>query len=178
MRKLKSDELNRLSKDEFQLSEKSPLVFIVDNVRSHLNVGSIFRTADAFRFERIYLCGITGTPPHREIQKTALGATETVAWLYSENTVDAIKQLKNEGYKIIALEQTDNKIYLQDFSPEDQQKYAIVLGNEVDGVSIEAIALADYIIEIPQIGSKHSLNVAVSAGIVAWDLFAKICLQA
>lgn len=174
MKKLKNDELNRLSAQEYKSAAKTPIVFVLDNIRSHLNVGSVFRTADAFLLEAIYLCGITGTPPHREIQKTALGATETVNWHYEKNTLDAVKKLQENGYTILALEQTDNAVFLQDFSPETTKKYAIILGNEVEGVAIDCIALADRVIEIPQIGSKHSLNVSVSAGVVLWDIFAKL----
>jgi 23S rRNA (guanosine2251-2'-O)-methyltransferase len=144
-------------------------VIVLDNVRSHLNVGSIFRTADAYRVAKIYLCGITGSPPHRDIQKTALGATETIKWEYMPQTEDAIAQLKSEGYSIVSVEQADSASMLDQFIPENE-KIALVFGNEVEGVSQQIINVSDYIIEIPQFGTKHSLNIAVSAGIVIWEL--------
>ncbi len=177
MRKLLNEELERLSVEEYKEHAKTPLVLVLDNVRSHLNVGSVFRTADAFLVEAIYLCGITGVPPHRDIHKTALGATETVAWKHFAETKEAIAALKESGYKIITLEQAENAIMLNDFIPQKGLKYAVVLGNEVEGVSQEIVSNADLVIEIPQFGTKHSLNIAVSAGVVVWDLFNKIMLS-
>jgi len=176
MRKLKVSELNRKSIKEFREAEKSPYVIVLDNVRSLNNIGSVFRTADAFMAESIYLCGITATPPHRDIQKTALGATESVAWTYFENATEALSVLREKGYIIVSVEQVDTSVKLQDFEPEPGKKYALVFGHEVKGVSEEAIKLSDLSIEIPQYGTKHSFNIAVSAGIVMWDLFRKIRL--
>ncbi len=170
MRKLLNEELPRLSKEEFKQQAKTPLIIVLDNVRSHLNVGSVFRTADAFLVERICLCGITGTPPHRDIHKTALGATETVAWQHYETTTAAIEELKAQGVKIIAIEQAENAVMLDAFVPEPGQRYAVVFGNEVDGVEQQVVTAADIVVEIPQYGTKHSLNIAVSAGIVTWHL--------
>ena len=174
MKKLSMDELNRMSVDEFKKAEKTPLILVLDNVRSLNNVGAIFRTADAFLLEGIYLCGITATPPHREIQKTALGATESVHWKHFEDPIAALSELKNKGYKIISIEQVENPTFLQDFQPNTGEKYAVVLGNEVEGVSQEIIHESDYCIEVPQLGTKHSLNVSVCAGIIVWDLFVKM----
>lgn len=171
VQKLSNDELNRVSVTQFKTSEKLPVVLVLDNLRSLNNIGSIFRTADAFRVEKIFLCGITGTPPHREIQKTALGATESVFWEYFERTSDAILSLKSEGYEIIGLEQTDASEMLQAFFPKQHQKYALVFGNEINGVSQEIIDNVDTFLEIPQFGIKHSFNVSVSAGIVLWHFF-------
>jgi len=168
------DELNRLSPEEFKNEVKTPLIIILDNVRSLNNVGSAFRTADAFRIEKIFLCGITGTPPHREINKTALGATESVDWEYAESTVETIKSLKKEGYEIVALEQVTHSISLHEFAPNPQKKYALVFGNEVFGVEEEVILDCDHVIEIPQIGTKHSLNISVSIGISLWDFVNKM----
>lgn len=170
MKKLKLEELGRISVSEFKEVEKLPVCIVLDNVRSLHNVGSAFRTADAFRMEKIFLTGITGTPPHREIHKTALGSTESVAWEYVEKTETIISQLKESGYKIIAVEQTTESVSLQDFKIQTAEKYAFVFGNEVDGVSEEAIALADGAIEIPQSGTKHSLNISVCLGIVMWEV--------
>ena len=169
MRKLSMDELNRKSTDEFKKAEKIPIIIVLDNVRSMNNVGSVFRTADAFLVEAIYLCGVTAKPPHREIQKTALGATETVNWKYFETTIDAVKTLKNEGYKIYAVEQVDNSIMLNKFTP-DSNKIALVFGNEITGVEQAVIDVCDACIEIPQHGTKHSLNISVSMGIVVWEM--------
>lgn len=174
MRKLLNEELPRLSVDEFKQQVKTPLVIVLDNVRSHLNVGSVFRTADAFLVEAIYLCGITGTPPHRDINKTALGATDTVTWKYTETTMHAVNELKQQGYKIISIEQADKAVMLDAFMPIVGEEYAIVFGNEVDGVEAEVVAQADVVVEIPQYGTKHSLNIAVSAGIVIWDVVGKM----
>lgn len=168
------EELERLSVEEFKEITKSPIVLVLDNVRSLNNVGSAFRTADAFRIEKIYLCGITGTPPHRDIQKTALGATESVEWEYCLNTMEAVDKLKNAGYQISALEQVDNSKMLNDFLPERGQKYALIFGNEVFGVEEEVLKACDHILEIPQLGTKHSLNISVSLGIAVWDLMVKL----
>ena len=168
------DELNRLSIADFKKKEKTQVILVLDNVRSLNNVGSIFRTADAFLLEGIYLLGITATPPHREIQKTALGATESVNWKHFENPIDGIADLKERGYKIIAVEQVENPIFLNDYKPNIAEKYAIVLGNEVEGVSDEIIKESDLCIEVPQFGTKHSLNVSVCAGILVWDFFVKL----
>ena len=171
MRKLENSELNRKSITDFKQSEKTPIIIILDDIRSLNNIGSVFRTADAFLVEKIYLCGITAIPPNKEIHKTALGATETVAWEHNENVLEVITNLKKEGVKVLAVEQVERAIFLQDFKIEKEQKYALVLGNEVYGVSQEAVAICDACIEIPQLGTKHSLNISVSAGIVVWDLF-------
>lgn len=171
------DELERLSKEEFQQAEKSPLVVVLENVRSMHNVGSIFRTSDAFRVEKIYLGGFTPAPPHREIQKTALGATESVAWESASSTEELIISLKELGYQVYAVEQTHNSIALDQFTPQKKSKLALVFGNEAEGVSEAAIKLCHGAIEIPQFGSKHSFNISVSAGIVLWDVFNKINQQ-
>ena len=177
MKKLKLEELGRLSVDQFKESEKIPICILLDNIRSLHNVGSAFRTADAFRVEKIYLTGITGTPPHREIQKTALGATESVDWEYVESSAVAISSLKSNGYKIVIVEQTTDSIPLQTFYGEPGVKYCLVFGNEVHGVSEESIALGDLALEIPQLGTKHSLNISVCLGIVLWDVFRKLRLS-
>ncbi len=174
MRKLKNSELNRLSIDEFKTSGKTPIIVVLDNVRSLNNIGSVFRSSDAFLIEKIILCGITAKPPHKDIHKTALGATESVDWEYIENTSTAIAKLKELGYTILSIEQTENAIMLQDFTVDDSKKYVIVFGNEVKGIQQEIVNLSDYSIEIPQYGTKHSLNISVSAGIVLWELFRKI----
>ena len=174
MRKLKNEELGRLSVDEYKAAKKRPIVIVLDNVRSMHNVGSAFRTADAFLIERVYLCGITAQPPHRDINKTALGATESVAWTYREKTTEAVEELSEAGYKIICVEQVDESVPLQDFMPYHDGKYCIIFGNEVFGVEDEVVAQADTCLEIPQFGTKHSLNVSVSIGIVMWDFFKKL----
>ena len=174
MRKLKLDELNRVSVTDFKTQDKLPVTVVLDNVRSMHNIGSIFRTSDGFAVEQIYLCGITAQPPHREIEKTALGATQSVNWTYFETPLLAVEQLKTEGYKIIAIEQAENSIMLNDFTPETDEKYALIFGNEVNGVSDEVMEQIDACIEIPQFGTKHSFNVVVSAGIVLWDFFSKL----
>jgi 23S rRNA (guanosine2251-2'-O)-methyltransferase len=170
MRKLHNNELDRKSIEQFRVSEKSPFVLVLDNVRSLSNIGSIFRTADAFLTEAIYLCGITAIPPHREIRKTALGATESVAWRYFPKTADAIHDLINEGFHIIGIEQAEGSVGLQDFSIDKREKYALVFGNEVNGVDQEVLNLCDQCVEIPQFGTKHSFNIAISVGIVLWEL--------
>lgn len=173
MRKLLNEELPRLTVEAFRSELKTPFIVVLDNVRSHLNVGSVFRTADAFLIEAVYLCGITGTPPHREIHKTALGATETVLWKYSTSTLEALHELKAQGVKIVSIEQAESAVMLDEFVPDAKEKYALVFGNEVDGVAQDVVAISDVVIEIPQYGTKHSLNVSVSAGIVIWDLLCK-----
>ena len=174
MRKLKNSELERKSVDDFINADKTPITIILDDVRSGHNIGSVFRTADAFLLEKICLCGITATPPNKEIYKTALGATETVAWEHFPSVTDAITQLIQQGVKVFAVEQVEKAVMLQDFQIATGEKYALVFGNEVFGVAQQAIALCDGSIEIPQLGTKHSLNISVSAGIVVWDLFQKL----
>lgn len=171
MRKLENSELERKSIDDFKKSEKTPLILVLDDIRSLHNIGSVFRTADAFLIEKIILCGITATPPNKEIHKTALGATETVSWEHHENVLEVITTLKKQKIITLAIEQVESSIFLQDFKIDKNQKYALVFGNEVYGVAQEAVALCDGCIEIPQLGTKHSLNISVSAGIVVWDLF-------
>ena len=170
MRKLTNDELNRKSVREFKASGKSPFLIVLDNVRSLNNIGSIFRSADAFIVEAVWLCGITATPPHREIHKSALGATESVDWKYYESASTAVMELKQEGYVIVSVEQTEGSIPLNRFMPEPGKRYALVFGHEIKGVSEEVVSLSDVCVEIPQYGTKHSFNVAVSAGIVLWEL--------
>lgn len=165
-------ELERKSSDDFKSSEKIPVVLVLDQVRSMHNVGSVFRTADSFLIEKIYLCGVTPSPPHRDIHKTALGATETVNWSYEKNIVDCLQELKEKNYTIYAVEQVHQSIFLHNFEVKNGQKVVLIFGNEVNGVSEEALQLCDACIEIPQLGSKHSLNISVSAGIVVWH-FAK-----
>lgn len=174
MRKLENSELERKSIDAFKESQKTPLILVLDDIRSLHNIGSVFRTADAFLIEKIYLCGITATPPNKEIHKTALGATETVAWEHHENVLEVIANLKKENITTLAIEQVESAIFLQNFAVEKNKKYALVFGNEVFGVSQEAVSLCDGCIEIPQLGTKHSLNISVSTGIVVWDLFQKL----
>ena len=173
-RKLKITELNRISAEEFKKADKLPLVVILDNVRSLHNIGSVFRTSDAFRVECIYLCGITATPPHPEMHKTALGAEFTVDWKYVNNAVEAVDNLRQEGYIVFSIEQAENSIMLENIQLEQGRRYAVVLGNEVKGVQQEVIDYSDGCIEIPQYGTKHSLNVSVTAGIVIWDLFKQL----
>jgi len=174
MRKLSMDELNRPTIQEFKELDKLPITLVLDNIRSLHNVGSIFRTADGFAVEKIILCGITGQPPHREIEKTALGATNSISWKYEKDIIKVISSLREKNYKIIAIEQAENSRYLNDYKPNFSEKYALILGNEVHGVSDEAMKAIDECIEIPQYGTKHSFNVVVSAGIVLWDFFTKI----
>ena len=169
MRKLKITEMNRLTEEEFKVSRKRALKVVLDDVRSMHNVGAVFRTGDAFRIEGIYLCGITAKPPHQEIHKTALGAEFTVDWKHFENVVDAVEDLHKEGYKVYAIEQCEGSIMMDNLEIDENEKYAIILGNEVKGVLQEAIDKADGSIEIPQYGTKHSLNVSVAAGIVVWE---------
>jgi len=171
MRKLKNSELNRLSIRQFKKTGKLPLTVVLDNVRSLYNIGSVFRTSDAFLIERIFLCGITACPPHRDIHKTALGATESVDWAYHKKTRQAVLGLKADEYRIIALEQTDRSVSLKDFRASKGEKYALVFGHEIRGVDQQIIDLCDMSIEIPQFGTKHSLNISVSAGIVLWHFF-------
>lgn len=174
MRKLENSELDRKTIDDFKKSDKTPLIIVLDDIRSLHNIGSVFRTSDAFLIEKIILCGITATPPNKEIHKTALGATETVAWEHHENVLEVIENLKKENVITLAIEQVESSIFLQEFQVEKNKKYALVFGNEVYGVAQEAVAICDGCIEIPQLGTKHSLNIAVSAGIVVWDLFQKM----
>lgn len=174
MRKIRNDELGRKSVEEFKQAPKRPLILVLDDVRSLNNIGSILRTADAFLCEAVYLCGITACPPHREIHKTALGAEDSVNWKYFENCEDALKDLKSNGFTIVAIEQAEGGISLKEFQPETKKKYAYVLGHEVNGVSEKALAICDLALEIPQQGTKHSINVAVCAGIVVWDFVLKV----
>lgn len=174
MRKLENSELERKSVEDFKTAAKTPLIIVMDDIRSLNNIGSVFRTADAFLVEKIYLCGITAKPPHKEIQKTALGATDTVAWEHFEKVTDVIKKLQSEGVTVLAIEQVEQAYLLDTFTLDKSKKYALVFGNEVYGVSQDAVALCDGCIEIPQLGTKHSLNIAVSAGIVIWDLFKQL----
>lgn len=177
MRKLKLDELNRASVTEFKGQHKLPVAVVMDNVRSMHNVGSIFRTGDGFAVEQIVLCGITSQPPHREIEKTALGATQSVDWSYEADTITAVNKLRQQGYVIAAIEQAENSEMLNNFEPKAGVKYALIFGNEVNGVSEDVMEVIDHCIEIPQFGTKHSFNIVVSAGIVLWDFFAKLNLK-
>lgn len=174
MRKLENSELDRKSVEDFKQSDKTRIIIVLDDIRSLHNIGSVFRTADAFLVEKIYLCGITATPPNKEIHKTALGATETVVWEHNTDVLKVIENLKAENVTVLAIEQVERAVFLQDFKVEKDKKYALVFGNEVFGVSQEAVAICDGCIEIPQLGTKHSLNISVSAGIVVWDLFQKM----
>jgi tRNA G18 (ribose-2'-O)-methylase SpoU len=174
VRKIKNSELNRLSVEGFKAAKKSPLIVILDNVRSLNNVGSMFRSADAFRIQHIYLCGITATPPHKDIQKTALGSTEAVDWSYAKDTLAVVEKLQSVNVKVMAIEQAENATMLQDFYPNNQSIYALVFGHEVKGVNQAVVNQCDGVIEIPQFGTKHSLNIAVSGGVVLWDLFSKM----
>jgi tRNA G18 (ribose-2'-O)-methylase SpoU len=174
MRKLKNSELNRLNVDQFKETRKIPLLVVLDNIRSLNNIGSVFRTADAFLIEKVFLCGITATPPNKEIHKTALGATESVDWEYTEDTLTLIKKLKSEKVIILSVEQAEGSTSLEEFEPSTDQKYAIIFGNEVKGVQQDVVSESEMCLEIPQYGTKHSLNISVSCGIVLWDLFSKI----
>lgn len=174
MRKLKNSELNRLSVSDFKAVSKTPLIVVLDHIRSLNNIGSVFRTSDAFLIEKIYLCGITATPPNKEIHKTALGSTESVDWEYASDTLSLVEKLKSDGVQVLAVEQAENSTMLNDFVPKPNQKYAVVMGNEVKGVQQSVVSAADLCLEIPQLGTKHSLNISVSCGIVLWDLFQKL----
>ena len=170
-KKLKLEELGRIDVETFKQTQKTPLVVVLDNVRSMHNVGAIFRTADAFLIEKVVLCGITPTPPHREIHKAALGATESVDWVYEKSTSEALQNLKKENFKILGIEQTNDSKIITDYAINKGDKYALVLGNEVDGLSEDALSYYDAFLEIPQLGTKHSLNVSVCGGIVMWEFF-------
>lgn len=174
MRKLKNSELNRISINEFKESDKTPIVIVLDNVRSLNNIGSVFRTSDALLIEAVYLCGITATPPHRELHKTALGAEDSVHWEYFKNTEDAVTKLKESGFEIYSVEQAENSVSLENFETDASKKYALIFGNEVKGVQQKIVDSSDGCIEIPQFGTKHSFNISVSCGIVLWDLFSKM----
>jgi len=176
-RKLKNSELARLEISEFKRAKKSPIIIVLDNIRSLNNIGSVFRTSDAFLIEKIYLCGITAQPPHNDIRKTALGSTETVDWEYFENTTDIIDKLKSENVQICSIEQAEKATTLIDFKPQPNTKYAFVFGNEVKGVSQKVVDASHLVIEIPQFGTKHSLNISVSAGVVIWDVFSKLAVR-
>jgi len=173
-RKLRNSELDRKSVDQFKEAEKTPIIIILDNVRSLNNIGSVFRTADAFLIQKIYLCGITAKPPHKDIQKTALGATETVVWEHVEDSLQLVEKLKSEDIQVFSIEQAEGAVMLNDFQPENNKTYAVVFGNEVKGVQQKVVSASDGVIEIPQLGSKHSLNISVSTGVVVWDLFSKM----
>lgn len=174
MKKLKNSELNRISVEEYKAAEKTPFVVVLDNIRSQSNIGSVFRTGDGFRIEAVYLCGITAQPPQREIQKTALGSTESVQWKYFEETTDALRELKNQGYQVYAVEQAEGSYMLDTFSPDFSKKCAFIFGNEVKGVQQKVINLSDGCIEIPQYGTKHSFNISISVGIVLWEMYQKL----
>lgn len=176
-RKLRNSELDRKTVNEFKQAEKTPLIVILDNVRSLNNIGSVFRTADAFLIQKIYLCGITAKPPHKDIQKTALGATDTVNWEYLEDSLELVEKLKAEGIKVYSIEQAEGAAMLNNFQPEPDKTTAVVFGNEVKGVQQKVVSASDGVIEIPQLGSKHSLNISVSTGVVLWDLFSKLKLS-
>ncbi|HAG17240.1 MAG TPA: RNA methyltransferase [Bacteroidales bacterium] len=171
MKKLKNSELNRMNASEYKSSEKTPFVVVLDNIRSQSNVGSVFRTGDGFRIEAIYLCGITAQPPNREIQKTALGATESVSWKYFSETKEAVQELREKGYQILSVEQVENSKKLGEFIPDFSKKTALIFGNEVKGVQQEIVNLSDYTIEIPQFGTKHSFNISVTVGILLWEMY-------
>ncbi len=177
MRKLLNEELGRLSIEDFKKADKIPVVVVLDNVRSQNNIGSVFRTADAFRLAGVILCGITATPPHREIHKTALGATDSVHWEYRDDTAEAIRELKGEGYHIFAVEQAEGAMTLDQMNLHHERKYALVFGHEIRGVDQRVVDLSDQCLEIPQFGTKHSLNISVAAGIVIWEAFRQLPLQ-
>lgn len=174
MRKLKNSELDRLTVETFKSATKTPIIVVLDNIRSLNNIGSVFRTSDAFLIEKIYLCGITAKPPHKDIHKTALGSTDSVAWEYVEDTLNLIEKLKDAKIKTIAIEQTENAVQLQNFKPVKGEKLAVIFGNEVKGVQQEVVSACDICVEIPQYGTKHSLNISVSCGVILWDLFSKL----
>lgn len=174
MRKLKNSELDRLSVEAFKTQDKTPLIIVLDNIRSLNNIGSVFRSSDAFLIEKIYLCGITAQPPHKDIHKTALGSTDTVDWTYAEDTLTTIQELQAKGVIVAAIEQAEGAQMLDNFQPEPGRTYALVFGNEVKGVAQSVVSASDLVLEIPQFGSKHSLNIAVSTGIVIWDVFCKM----
>ena len=176
-RKLKNSELERLGVEEFKTTPKSSIIIILDNIRSLNNIGSVFRTSDAFLIQKIYLCGITAKPPHKDIHKTALGSTESVSWEYVESTVELVHSLKRDGVKVVSIEQAEKAVMLNKFQPKPSQTYAFVFGNEVKGVSQDVVNLSDLVIEIPQFGTKHSLNISVSAGVVIWDVYSKLELH-
>lgn len=173
-RKLENSELERLDVTGFKEAEKTPIIVILDNVRSLNNIGSVFRTADAFLVQKIYLCGITATPPHKDIRKTALGATESVDWEYRKDTLELVEELKSRQIKVISVEQAENAIMLNAFQVNPTETIALIFGNEVKGVSQEVVSASDAVLEIPQLGTKHSLNISVSAGVVVWDLWSKL----
>lgn len=173
-RKLKNSELDRINPEEYKASEKTPLIIILDNIRSLNNIGSVFRTADAFLVKKIYLCGITAKPPHKDIQKTALGAQDSVEWEYAENILDVVGKLQSEGVFVASIEQAELAVNLNDFSVQKEMTYAVIFGNEVKGVQQKVVTASDVVIEIPQFGTKHSLNISVSVGVVVWDLFVKL----
>ena len=173
-RKLKNSELDRINLEQYKAAEKTPLIIILDNIRSLNNIGSVFRTADAFLVKKIYLCGITAQPPHKDIQKTALGATDSVEWEYVEDVMEVVSNLKNEGVFVASIEQAELAVNLNDFSVQKELTYALIFGNEVKGVQQKVVSASDAVIEIPQFGTKHSLNISVSAGVVVWDLFVKL----
>ena len=172
-RKLENSELDRLDVDSFKGAEKSPIIIILDNVRSLNNIGSVFRTADAFLIQKIYLCGITATPPHKDIRKTALGATESVDWEYRKDTLELVDELKKSGAKIVSVEQAENSVMLNNYQIDSEETLALIFGNEVKGVSQDVVSASDTILEIPQFGTKHSLNISVSTGVVVWDIWSK-----
>lgn len=174
MRKLRNDELGRIDVEGYKLAGKSPIIIVLDNIRSLNNVGSVFRTADAFLVEKIYLCGITATPPHKDIHKTALGATDSVDWEHVPETITLVERLKNEGCHVISVEQAENATQLNDYAPVHEKKQVLVFGNEVKGVTQNVVSASDQVLEIPQFGTKHSLNISVSVGIVVWDCWSKI----
>ncbi len=174
MRKLANDELGRLDVESFKKAEKIPLILVLDNVRSLNNIGSVFRTADAFLVKKIYLCGITATPPHKDIHKTALGATESMDWEYRKDTLQLVQELQNEGTTVISIEQAENATMLNTFELDNDKTYALIFGNEVKGVSQEVVSASNKVIEIPQFGTKHSLNISVSVGVVVWDFWSKL----
>lgn len=173
-RKLRNSELDRKSVSEFKEAKKTPIIVILDNVRSLNNIGSVFRTADAFLIQKIYLCGITAKPPHKDIQKTALGATETVDWEYVAEALEVVEKLQQQGVKVYSVEQAENAKYLNEFQPQKEITYALVFGNEVKGVQQKVVSASNGVLEIPQLGSKHSLNISVSAGVVLWHIFSKL----